>query len=623
MPRRFDSVWEHFLVVSERDRKKHVTCNYCDQEYKFAQSNRLKEHLMKCQQCPREVRVLYNSGKRNKLAFSTPLLSPSTSQSTCTTESALLTPSTSTTVMVPDSPLLLDNNNSSSQYSHEDVDTLLARAIYASGVPLSLLQSEYWQEVFKLLNPTYTVPSIHCLSNPLLEAEYLRIKKEMDAKIKKAASLALIMDGWTNVTGKGVINFIVTTPKPILLNAILPATQKDTAYFMSEKIINILTEVGPTKFVAVITDNAANMKAVWRIVTKKYTHITCVGCVSHCLNLMFKDVFKIAFFGDILENVIEIIKHIKKSHALLVLFEKCQTEKYGKISCKLKLYSETRWSGAFVTLQTFKENRLALELMTRSHEVNITPQIKDFILDFQSWAKIENAFIVLQPIAYAILASERDNALLSDVPHIFKELYQTVIKQLQSTIFLSEEDKNMVMASIEKRKDFCLQPIHYAAHQLDPRYCGIDLTDDEIAMASEYLCRAATTSGVDAGKVIKSMAEFKHKENFYDERKAMWVPVNDLEPTLWWRTFAGNQDVASIAIKILSVPPSSSACERNWSLFGRTHTKIRNQLNNSRALKLTYIRSNMKLLQKESAPTFIDSSEDDLNESNQSDNDSV
>lgn len=89
------------------------------------------------------------------------------------------------------------------------------------------------------------------------------------------------MDGQTLLV-KSVI--IITTPKQFFYNAIYPETQRETGQFLSEQMIKIIEEVGPTKFLAVITDNAANIKAAWAIVTAKFPHI---ACVSHAFNLIY------------------------------------------------------------------------------------------------------------------------------------------------------------------------------------------------------------------------------------------------------------------------------------------------------------------------------------------------
>lgn len=59
MPRHLSDVWEHYLVLSEADGKKHVTCSYCSSEYKYAMANKLKRHLLKCDKCPNDVKNVY------------------------------------------------------------------------------------------------------------------------------------------------------------------------------------------------------------------------------------------------------------------------------------------------------------------------------------------------------------------------------------------------------------------------------------------------------------------------------------------------------------------------------------------------------------------------------------
>ena len=57
------------------------------------------------------------------------------------------------------------------------------------------------------------------------------------------------------------------------------------------------------------------------------------------------------------------------------------------------------------------------------------------------------------------------------------------------------------------------------------------------------------------------------------------------------------RSLSPIASVILQIPPTSAAPERNWSLFGNTHTKVRNRLTNDRVEKLVAIRFNLKLFE--------------------------
>ena len=64
----------------------------------------------------------------------------------------------------------------------------------------------------------------------------------------------------------------------------------------------------------------------------------------------------------------------------------------------------------------------------------------------------------------------------------------------------------------------------------------------------------------------------------------------------WWKFFGYDVPVLQkLAIRILSQTASSSGCERNWSVFERIHTKIRNRLEHQRLNDLVYVHYNLHL----------------------------
>lgn len=78
---------------------------------------------------------------------------------------------------------------------------------------------------------------------------------------------------------------------------------------------------------------------------------------------------------------------------------------------------------------------------------------------------------------------------------------------------------------------------------------------------------------------------------------------------LW--DYIGSDDhfpiVRKIAIKILSQPCSSSACERNWSAWEAAQTKKRNRLTPEMLEDLVYVRMNSLIMSK-----FKEREEEDL-----------
>ena len=60
-----------------------------------------------------------------------------------------------------------------------------------------------------------------------------------------------------------------------------------------------------------------------------------------------------------------------------------------------------------------------------------------------------------------------------------------------------------------------------------------------------------------------------------------------------------------MALKILSIPATSAASERNWSAFNFIYTKLRNRLHNERVEKIVFIYWNLKILRKLQWPLSV------------------
>jgi len=83
--------------------------------------------------------------------------------------------------------------------SQETINHHLARAIFASGTPLSIVENQYWIKLFSVLKPAFKLPSRHYLTGNLLEQEYNRIQMACKEHLRQTNSVGLLCDGWTNI----------------------------------------------------------------------------------------------------------------------------------------------------------------------------------------------------------------------------------------------------------------------------------------------------------------------------------------------------------------------------------------------------------------------------------------
>ena len=67
----------------------------------------------------------------------------------------------------------------------------------------------------------------------------------------------------------------------------------------------IITWVGPSNVVQIITDNATNYVAAGRLIYDKYKHINWPPYAAHCLNLIFKDICKLNHIAELAKTCIK------------------------------------------------------------------------------------------------------------------------------------------------------------------------------------------------------------------------------------------------------------------------------------------------------------------------------
>jgi len=89
----------------------------------------------------------------------------------------------------------------------------LLRALISANVPFSFVDNPEVNKLFKMLRPSYDLPSRKWISTEVLD----QVHEEVELEIKKFATeakfLTLSGDGWTNVSKQSMVNFILTNEK--------------------------------------------------------------------------------------------------------------------------------------------------------------------------------------------------------------------------------------------------------------------------------------------------------------------------------------------------------------------------------------------------------------------------
>ncbi|KAJ8926785.1 hypothetical protein NQ314_020814 [Rhamnusium bicolor] len=262
-----------------------VKCKFCKNEY-AKNATRMRLHLLHCIHVPDAVkskfrqynvestpRVLLHSQLRNEIDTSTVK-----NVSAISDRGGLFkTPkSYTTTTKSHSSSIMATFFDGMKEDEHTELKVLFARAIYASCTPFSIVENNEWQTFFKKLRPSFVLPTRYLLANRLLNDEYDRVQVQVEEKLRQSENLSLQCDGWSNLRNESVINFIITTPDPLFVKTVLTKTERHTGDYLESIITDVLEAYGPEKFMAIVTDNASNMKKRYKTVHSKISALNFV-----------------------------------------------------------------------------------------------------------------------------------------------------------------------------------------------------------------------------------------------------------------------------------------------------------------------------------------------------------
>ena len=103
-----------------------------------------------------------------------------------------------------------------------------------------------------------------------------------------------MMDKWMAQNGKMIINILVNSPIGSVFVGYVDASNESTDSTKMYKLFESTIErIGPEKVVQIVTDNASENVKLGSMIMGAYPHIYWTPCASHCINLIFGDIFKV------------------------------------------------------------------------------------------------------------------------------------------------------------------------------------------------------------------------------------------------------------------------------------------------------------------------------------------
>ncbi|XP_034586659.1 uncharacterized protein [Setaria viridis] len=147
----------------------------------------------------------------------------------------------------------------------------------------------------------------------------------------------------------------------------------------------------------------------------------------------------------------------------------------------------------------------------------------------------------------------------------------------------NEKKYGPIWGIIDARWDSKLKtPLHKAGYFLNPGF----FYDNKKEMEDEVLMEA----------VVQCAAQMYRDDITMQDNIVSQLTMYTEATANWWSVHgASAKDLRKMAIRILSLTCSSSACERTWSAFERVHSKKRTRLGQRKLNALVFVMFNKRL----------------------------
>ena len=211
------------------------------------------------------------------------------------------------------------------------------------------MENKHWLVFFKALRPAYVVPSRYLVPEPLLVLEYHQTRLAALAKVAEVDVVTVMCDGCSNIRHEPIINFTLSVSQSVFWKLTHTELESHTGEYIAERALEVIQEVKREcgkMTVAVVTDNAGNMKKAWKLLARKHPELTCYGCAAHSLNLVFSDLLQLVTLKQVKNQAKTIVKEFKSKNMLVDSLKNMQ--QLENVNTTLNLPVKTTWGSVLV-----------------------------------------------------------------------------------------------------------------------------------------------------------------------------------------------------------------------------------------------------------------------------------
>lgn len=472
------------------------------------------------------------------------------------------------------------------------------------------------------------------LGGELLDRTYQRVHVEQGLgpvldKVE-TAGYTLGSDGLTDKKGVNVINFCIGSrgiAALVDLQMLTEAETKDSDFMLHsmregfQSVVERLVEAGVNDkdtaenlCIQVITDGASNCASARQLFAAEYPHMFEGWCALHCIGLFFKDVFNIAHFTSLYDDIHDVVKYFKSHNKLRLTFDNIRGANTGSrpSAPALNLPAEMRMAGKYMLLEKSGRSRdvfkkllvhddvLKFKETLSGEKLDTFNRVESLVNDNARWDEVADTVKLLQPAYIVMKVADSCTDAMSWIYGLSLRVlnhFKTVLDEARRK--RSSGRLKEVRDHWEKRWKALHNPLHSFAYAVNPYFRKdkpmedhVDVMPDVRKVLEKFLRKANGEVDFEVvGQALNELANFEAGNLDTPEEVIQSMTPDNIFFAL--RTEMPN--VASIATKVLAQPVSVGMCERVWSNYGWIQSNLRGKLKTIKCKMLVCTYASLRL----------------------------
>jgi hypothetical protein len=335
----------------------------------------------------------------------------------------------------------------------EEADDAMDEFFFANGISFNATRSPLYKKMIRKViaaGPSFQPPGYNKMRTTLLDRGVSKMQGLMEGLRKSwvVYGCSIVMDGWTNIQQRPLLNIIVTSPKgPYFLRAIDCSGKMKDAAFQFEVLKDAIEENGPTNVVQVITDVAPVCRSAGLMIQSRYKHLFWTLCCVHALNNALKDIGKISWITRIILDAREAQMFICNHHASLAIYRIYAKKQFLKPA-------DTRYATYFILLDRMLEVQRALKATVISSEwstwgeskTDQGKKVRQMLLNDDWWVDVKYIVSFTSPIVELIRYADSDSPNLGEIYESIDSMIgkiKSIMRQRDPTLEFFNEIQKM------------------------------------------------------------------------------------------------------------------------------------------------------------------------------------